>query len=403
MNRYTPPQEILENYAKIMVNFALNGGKGIKKGETVSLNGSVVAEPLLREIQKQIILSGGHVIPRYHFEGMGAFFMENASMKQVKKYHADYHEGLMATIDHSISVLGSTDPHGMKDVNPKKRIASNKSMYPIKQMRNTKENAGKFSWTLCLYGTSEMAKESGQSVRDYWKQIIKACYLDDPDPIKRWKEIASKIKHTVDAMTKLTQKIDHIHMAGDDCDLKITLGKKRKWAGGSGRNIPSFEVFTSPDWRGTNGWIRFNQPLYRNGKMARGIYLKFKDGVVIESSADSGYDLLQSILDTPGGDRVGEYSLTDSRLSRIDQFMAETLYDENQGGKNGNTHIALGSAFQNLYTGKKTPKDDAGWNKKGFNTSATHVDIISTAPRKVTAYMKDGSKRVIYKDGQYCV
>ena len=64
--------------------------------------------------------------------------------------------------------------------------------------------------------------------------------------------------------------IERLHVVGEDVDLRITLGEQRQWVGGSGRNIPSFEIFTSPDWRGTEGWIAFNQPLYRYGNLVRG-------------------------------------------------------------------------------------------------------------------------------------
>jgi len=69
-----------------------------------------------------------------------------------------------------------------------------------------------------------------------------------------------------------------VHVQGDDVDLRIVLGERRRWLGGRGRNIPSFELFTSPDWRGTEGWIYCNQPLYRYGNLVKGIRLEFADG-----------------------------------------------------------------------------------------------------------------------------
>ncbi len=100
-------------------------------------------------------------------------------------------------------------------------------------------------------------------------------------------------------------------------------------------------------------------------------------------------------------DKVGEFSLTDKNFSRINTFLAETLYDENMGGKNGNTHIAIGNAYKEGLDGdmkKITPKQ---WAALGFNESALHIDIISTAPRTVTAYLKNGDEKVIYKDGMF--
>ena len=81
--------------------------------------------------------------------------------------------------------------------------------------------------------------------------------------------------------------------------------------------------------------------------------------------------------------------------------MAETLYDENVGGPHGNTHIALGNAYQDCYSGDVSKVSKAQWAKLGYNTSVVHTDVISTAPRTVTAHLKDGSTKVVYKNGQF--
>jgi len=131
----------------------------------------------------------------------------------------------------------------------------------------------------------------------------------------------------------------------------LKIGSDRQWLGGSGRNIPSFEIFTSPDYRETSGWIRFNQPLYRYGQKITGISLKFEKGEVVEFDATEGKELLKEIFTIPGARFLGEFSLTDSRHSHITRFMGETLYDENVGGEFGNTHVAIGRAFDEAYTG----------------------------------------------------
>ncbi|HCB51100.1 TPA: hypothetical protein DEP21_00705 [Patescibacteria group bacterium] len=129
----------------------------------------------------------------------------------------------------------------------------------------------------------------------------------------------------------------------------MKIGSDRQWLGGSGRNIPSFEVFTSPDYRETNGWIRFNQPLYRYGQKVDGIFLKFEKGEVVEFDAKEGKELLTEIFEIPGAKFLGEFSLTDGRHSHITKCMGETLYDENMGGQFGNTHIAIGRAYEETY------------------------------------------------------
>jgi aminopeptidase len=179
------------------------------------------------------------------------------------------------------------------------------------------------------------------------------------------------------------------------------VGAKRRWLGGRGRNIPSFEIFTSPDWRGTEGWIYCNQPLYRYGNLVRGIRLRFSAGRVVEASAEENERVLTEMIATEGADRIGEFSLTDRRFSRITRFMAQTLYDENTGGEYGNTHIALGRAYNDAYQGDPSSVSAAEWEELGFNSSSVHTDIVSTTDRVVTAQLRGGEERVIYSGGQF--
>ena len=107
------------------------------------------------------------------------------------------------------------------------------------------------------------------------------------------------------------------------------------------------------------------------------------------------------MIATTGADRVGEYSLTDARLSRITKFMANTLYDENVGGPYGNTHLAIGRAIHDCYDGDPATMSTQDWERLGFNDSVVHTDIVSTADREVTAVLRDGSSRTIYAGGQF--
>ena len=147
--------------------------------------------------------------------------------------------------------------------------------------------------------------------------------------------------------------------------------------------------------------MRFNQPLYRYGQLIKGIYLKFENGIVVDFDATHNKDLLAEMLKTPNANKVGEFSLTDGRHSRITKFMGETLYDENVGGPEGNTHIAIGSAYNETYTGDASKLTDEEIAELGFNQSAEHTDIISTARRTVTATLSDGSQKIIYQNGQF--
>ncbi len=400
---YQPPQKILERYADVLVNFALNDGKGITKGQTVLIVISESARPLLVELRKAITKAGGNIILKYipsdeaRYSFSRDFYMY-AKGSQLTYAPQKYFAGMVSDTDHVLTVL-SEDPKGLKGLPAEKISTHTQALAQLRNEYRKKENVGKLTWTLALYATPEQAKEAGLSLKAYWEQIIRACFLDTPNPIARWKETFNKIHAYRKALSKLP--IKSLHVKGADADLIVTLGDSRMWLGGGGHNIPSFEIFTSPDWRGTEGWIRFNQPLFYLGNKITGIELWFEKGRVVKSRAKTNQALLHNMIASKDADKVGEFSLTDKRFSRIEKFMAHTLFDENVGGAHGNTHIALGMAYKEAYTGdikKVTPKK---WKELGFNDSTVHTDIISTAPRTVTATLKNDTKKVIYKNGMF--
>jgi aminopeptidase len=401
---YIPSQEILERYASVLVNFALGGGRGVQSGEIVRVVAPESAKPLYVELQKAVWRAGGHVIGSYqpdddHNFNLSRDFYELASDQQLERFPAKYMRGLIDEIDHQVSVISSADPHALDSVDPAKIMRRGEALRPLLDWRGEKENAGRFSWTLGLYGTATMAAEAGMDEAEYWEQIVHACFLDEQDPIARWREVAVRQEQTRARLDALA--IERLHVEGEDADLWISVGEQRRWLGGSGRNIPSFEIFTSPDWRGTEGWIYCNQPLYRYGNIVRGIRLAFADGRVTEASAEENERVLTEMIATEGADRVGEFSLTDRRFSRITRFMAQTLYDENVGGAFGNTHIAVGRAYQDAYTGDPSQLSPEQWEELGFNNSSVHTDIVSTTDRLVTASLRGGGERVIYRDGEF--
>ncbi len=398
MDTYLPSPDILQKYAQVLVNFALNSGQGVKAGEVVRLIVSESAKPLLVALYKQVITSKAHPIVSYLPDDMDRDFYELATQDQLKFFPKKYMRGVAQEIDHTITIISETDKRELEGINPAKIMTRFKSGKRFKDWLSDKEKAGKYTWTLALYGTSCMAKEAGLSLSEYWDQIIKACFLDQPDPISNWQMVSSENDQIRKELNSLP--IDKLHIQGDDADLWISVGSHRAWMGGSGRNIPSFEIFTSPDWRGTTGWIRFNQPLYAFGSRITDIKLEFENGLVTKSYASTNSQLLKKIISVKNANKVGEFSLTDKRFSHINKFMAETLFDENISGPYGNTHIALGASYDDTYSG------DLDLNKKekiqlGFNDSAVHTDIISTTDRTVDAHMENGTMLRIYANGQF--
>lgn len=398
-------EQLLKKYAQVMVHYALNNGEGINKGDTVFLVGQECSKDLFMVIAREIYAAGGNLITHYQpnnirDNSLVRFLLENGSDEQIGFFAKPYWQGIVEATDHILFIIAEPDIHAFEGLPASKISRMNSARAPYMQMREKKEHEGKLSWSLCLYGTQSMADEAGLSLEDYWQQIIEACYLQEKDPVAKWKQVQQEIETIKDKLDALP--IEKLHIKGDDVDLHIQIGEHRKWLSGGGKNIPSFEIFTSPDWRGTNGFIHFNQPLYYSGKRIAGVSLRFENGVVVESSATENEDALKEMIAQENADKVGEFSLTDKRHSRITKFMATTLYDENMGGAFGNTHIALGNAYKDTYTGDMATVSDEQWAAMGYNSCPkVHTDIISTSNRTVTATLRGGSEKVIYTNGEF--
>jgi aminopeptidase len=401
---YIPSQQHLERYADLLVNHALNSGAGVHRGEVVQVASPECAKPLYVEICRAVWRAGAHVIQRYLPDDDASYnlskdFYQLADAEQLEFFPAGYQRALLDQTDHVVFVRAINDPHALRDADPAKVLTHRRSRSPMMEWQDAKESAGKFTWTVGLYGTEALAREAGLTVEQYWQQIIEACFLDHADPKTTWSEVGEQIDGYTRRLSALP--IDTLHVVGEDVDLWVRLGERRRWVGGGGRNVPSFEVFTSPDWRGTEGWIRFSEPLYAYGSLITGIELEFQAGHVVNAGARQNEALLNEMLATRHADRIGEFSLTDASLSPISHFMADTLFDENIGGPFGNTHIALGQALHHCYDGDPGSVSAEEWQRLGFNDSATHTDIVSTTDRTVTALMHDGSERQIYASGRF--
>ena len=307
---------------------------------------------------------------------------------------------LMSRLNGSIFLYAPESITHLSDIDPDKIGKTAVAQKHVRDILNRRESRGTFSWTLCVFPTAELAVQAGLSLENYTRQIIKACFLNKTAPISEWQRVyknAQSIKKWLNSLS-----VEYFHVESKNIDLEVTPGEKRQWIGISGRNIPSFEIFLSPDWRGIRGKYYADQPSYRSGNRVEAIRLEFKKGRVIKIGAEVGEDFVRKQLKMDkGADKLGEFSLTDKRFSRIDRFMANTLYDENYGGKNGNCHVALGSSYSNTYAGESKNLTPARKRALGFNESALHWDLVNTEKKRVSAHLKSGETISIYENGRF--
>ena len=393
----------LEKYADVLLWGLKTARKSkFKKGDIILIQYENPALPLAEILFKKIVAMGMHPVQRMGLTfGMEKGFFEEADDKQLVFIPPGEKE-LYENVNGRIFLRAPESLTHLKDIDPARIGTVLVSRKPLKDILDKREEQGFYSWTLCTFPTHELAWQAKTTIRHYAAQIIKACYLDKENPVQEWESILNNVHGIKKWLNSL--KIKTLHIEAKNIDLTITPGEKRKWSGVSGHNIPSFEIFFSPDWRGTEGTYYANLPSFRSGNYVKGIRLSFQKGAVVKIEADEGeqFAIKQLAMDK-GASRIGEFSLTDRRFSRIDRFMADTLFDENFGGRHGNSHIAVGSSYTESYTGNQADMTKQLKEKLGFNDSALHWDLVNTERKTVTAHLTSGKKLVIYEDGQFKV
>ncbi|MFC1821939.1 aminopeptidase [Thermodesulfobacteriota bacterium] len=391
----------MDRYADVLI-WALKTARTDKyrKNDIVLVNFDLAALKLAEIMQFKLLDLGLQPILRMGLTTkMEYHFFKRANNQQLV-FNAPGQKELYKNLNGSIYLRAPESLTHLSDVDPKRIGKALIARKPLRDIMTRREEKGLLGWTLCMLPTSELARQANLSMRQYTNQIIKACLLDNEDPVGEWKKIYKRAMVIKKWLNR--KKVKYFHVESENIDLKITPGEKRRWIGISGHNIPSFELFLSPDWRGTEGVYYSNQPSFRSGNYVEGVRIEFRKGHAVQVKAKKGRDFVVKQFEIDrGAGRVGEFSLTDRRFSRINKFMANTLFDENYGGRNGNCHLALGSSYSDTFDGQPARLTKEVKKKLGFNDSALHWDLVNTEKKKVTAYLLNGEKSVIYEDGMF--
>lgn len=239
-----------------------------------------------------------------------------------------------------------------------------------------------------------------------WQDILAMCRADKPACLDLWREHNERLQHRAKRLTEM--KIRELRFVGPGTDLTVGLTDRAIWKGGQERsargqwfepNLPTEEVFTTPDFRKTTGHVRATRPFMINGKLIENWSAKFENGAIADFMATSGADTFaQYIASDPGANRLGEVALVgiDSPVYKTGRVFQEILFDENAA-----CHIAIGQAYKFCIEGG-TDLDSAGAADVGCNESVVHTDMmISNADVDVTATLYDGKSVPLLQAGEW--
>jgi len=281
----------LERYADVLLwGLRTSRREKYKKNDIILIRFDPPAIKLAEILNRQILDMGKNPVLRIGLTAkMERDFFEKGNNKQLV-FLAPGEKELCEQLNGSIYLYAPESLIHLSEIDPKKIGKTLVARKVLRDILTKREEMGKYGWTLCTLPTPELARQSGLTLRQYSAQVTKACYLDKGDPVEQWETIfkdAMAIKRWLNSM-----EVKEYHIQSKNIDLLVTPGRQRKWIGISGHNVPSFELFLSPDWRGTEGIYYADQPSFRSGNYVKDIWLEFTKGSATKIEAEEGEDFL---------------------------------------------------------------------------------------------------------------
>ena len=335
--------------------------------------------------------------------------LKNLTIEEIKQH--EYFQSdiwdVYAQKNASFLMAESYVPDFMTDIDEEKIAIANYQRRITKPIYREKQATYEIPWCIfCLPNelwAEKLFPNSRNAYEELYLTILNICMINDKDPINNWNEFIEKGKARIELLNNL--EIKRLHYTNSlGTDLYISLIPNSKWQGvGTGKeidmlvNMPSYEIFNSPDYRKTEGIVYCSKPLNYNGALIEDFYLEFKNGKVVNFDAKKGKNVLKGIIESDDNScYLGEVALVpfDSPISNTFIVFYETLFDEN-----ASCHLALGDSFITVLDNYDLSKEEL--LDLGLNQSKVHVDfMIGTKDLTIEAETKKGNI-LIFKDGNF--
>jgi aminopeptidase len=266
---------------------------------------------------------------------------------------------------------------------------------------------GRCNWSIVAYPNEGWARTvfGEPDLERLWQAVATAVRLDEPDPVSAWHEHIDNLERRAALLNE--RRFDALRYLGPGTDLTVGLHPGSLWGAALDEsigikhvaNMPTEEVFSTPDARRVDGTVRSTYPLQIQGTIVRGLEVRFEGGRAVELRADEGEELMRThIAADDGALRLGEVALVDgsSRVARTGLVFYDTLFDENAAA-----HIALGAAIVQGVEGaaELTPEER---HARGINRSSIHTDfMVGSHEVEISGVTKDGDEVPILRDGDW--
>lgn len=411
-----PDQTKLQRYAHLLASYALN----IQPGQIVNVSTEVYHRDFAMMLGESCYRLGAKCVnydlsdPRSLRQRI-QLSKDEAYLDYAPSFLSERYRELVDQHAANIKIIGLEEPELLADLDPKRQNKVRMANYKaIKYFYTEGIGKSKSHWTVAAAATPKWGRRLFPDLgpvdaeEKLWEEIFRICRVDQENCIEVWKKHNQNLKRRAKTVNEMELKT--IHFSGPGTDLTVGLSRKAVFKGGTELgpheaefepNIPTEEIFTTPDWRRTSGKVRATRPFLVNGVLVKDLEMVYEEGVLTKFSASHGEDTFREYVDSDEGARkLGEVALVgvDSPIFQSGIVFEEILFDENAA-----CHIAIGSAYKFCVQGGETMEQEE-LEKIGCNESSVHTDMmISSEEVNVTGETWAGASVELLQDGKWLI
>ncbi len=386
----------LERYAELAVRVGAN----VQEGQEVFVHGLVEHAELVRALTRQAYRAGASYVSAgyddQHVKRAMIEFGPDAALGYSPDWQKAQTEGM--TGNAFLGTTGNPEPELLADLDGER--VGRAIPLELAEIRRRQNRENSVNWCGVGAPTEGWARQvlGEPDVERLWELVALCMRLDEPDPVAAWREHLDRLDARAAGLTE--RKPDALRYRGPGTDFTVGLLPTARWGSARFRtaggieyvaNMPTEEIFTTPDPRRAEGTLRSSLPLNLGGQLVRGLEFTFEDGRIVRVEAETGADVVRGHLaNIENADRLGELALVtnESRVGQTGTLFYSTLFDEN-----ATCHIAYGAGLPYAFDGEP---DEA------MNISNIHVDFMVGGPDlEVDALLADGTELPLIRNEEW--
>ena len=410
-------QELLRKYAESIVEVGLNlrAGQRLIISNATSRGVTVAARELVHAVTKTAYAAGARYVDvLWGDEEMLRIRLQNAPADSFDEYPNWYIKAIVDMINNGDALLSihANDPDVFHGIDPERVAAMQNTHLQQYQAVAVPTSHNAINWCVVASSAPAWAKKifpdlpEQEAVEKLWQEIFEVTRATQPDPIAAWQEHIRNLRKRADYLQ--AKKYSALHYKSDVTDLTLGLPAGQKWVSAQSlaqngivftANMPTEEIFTSPDRHRAEGIVTATYPLSYSGNLIEDFRLTFENGRIVKINANKNEAILEQLIETDEGSRrLGEVALVpvSSPIAQKGHLFYNTLYDEN-----ASCHLAIGRAFRFALAGGEELTDEE-FNAAGGNTSLNHVDFMVGSPRMdIAGILEDGRREPVMRQGEW--